>query len=330
MYMKLKMKSVGILAVLIMAIAVAVPATADTGQPTLAVSGVTFSPATFMPGDTGTLTVTITNPTTSLSGTTTTNTNSVVYGPGTSEGSGTQVTNSVQTTSSSAPDGSLSLQSVQLVANSPVNVLSTSQFQNIGRLGMGQSATFTFTVNVNNGTADGIYPLTLQVQTDNSNVYLNYPITLTVDSAPVQMTLDTAPSSYSQTGNSVSLDLINLRSDQVNGVSVVPSGDGYSFQPQQYIVGSIGAGQMYTVQFTVSTVNATAPGSPQFTVVYQNGNNWHQGQSVTALNNPGAGTQTTTSGGHGGSGLLVLGLIVLALIVIGGIFVYMRSRRPKA
>ena len=328
--MKLQMKLVCILAVLIMAVAVAVPATADTSQPTLAVSSVTFSPATFMPGDTGTLTVTITNPTATLSGTTTTNTNSVAYGPGTSEGQGTQTTNTVQTTSSSAPDGSVNIQNVQLIADSPVNVLPTSQFQNVGRLGMGQSDTFTFTVNVDNGTADGNYPLTLQVQTDNGNVYLNYPITLTVDSSPVQMTLDTAPTSYSQTGSSVSLDLINLRSDQVNGVSVLPSGDGYSFQPQQYIVGSIGAGQMYTVQFTVSTINATAPGSPQFTVVYQNGNNWHQGQPVTAPNNPGTAAQSSTSsGGHGGA-LIVLGLIVLALIVIGGIFVYMRSKRPKA
>jgi hypothetical protein len=329
--MKLQMKLVGILVVLILAVVVAMPASADTGQPTVAVSGVTFSPSSFMPGDTGTITVTITNPSASLSGTSTTQTNTYNYGPGESNGMTTpSQTQTTSTTSSSTPDGAVNLQNVQLLADSPIYILSTSQFLDIGRLGMGQSASFTFTIKVDNGTADGIYPMTLQVRTDNSNIYLNYPISLTVDSSPVQMVVDTAPTSFSTSQNSVSLDLINLRSNQVNGVSVVPSGNGFSFQPQQYIIGSIGSGQMYTVQFSVNTLNASYTGNPQFMVVYQNGNNWHQGQPVTVYTTQNTAVQSSTSGGgHGGSGLLVLGLIVLALIIIGGIFVYMRSKRPK-
>jgi hypothetical protein len=331
MYMKLQMKLAGILVVLIMAVMAAAPACADTGQPSLAVSSVTFSPTTFMPGDTGTVTVVITNPSASLTGSSTTQSSTYNYGAGVSNGLTTpSYSTTTSTTSSNTPDGAVNLQNVQLLADSPINVISQSQFLDIGRLGLGQSASFTFTVSVDNGTADGIYPLTLQVRTDNSAIYLNYPITLTVDSSPVNMVVDTAPTSFSTSGSSVSLDLINLRSDQVNGVTVVPIGNGFSFQPQQYIIGSIGSGQMYTVQFTVSALNASNTGSPQFMVVYQNGNNWHQGQPVTVPTTPGTLTQSsTTKGGRGGSVLLVLGLIVLALVIIGAIFVYMRSKRPN-
>src|SRR5208337_5302487 len=242
MCMKLQTKLLCILVVLFMAVMAAVPAGADTGKPSIAVSDVTISPTAFMPGDTGTITVTLTNPLRSLAGSSTTSSDSYSYGPGlTDTGASGSHSTSTSTTSTDTPDGAIMLNDVMLIADSPVQVTSTNEFRNVGRLGMGDTATFTFDVKVDDNAADTTYYLTLQVRTDDDSIYLNYPISLTVDSTPLKVSLNDAPSTFSTTTGSVILDIFNVRPNGVQGVSVVPSGDDFIFKPlQEYVVGNIG------------------------------------------------------------------------------------------
>ena len=328
--MKLSMKLVGVLAMLIMVLMAATPAFADTGKPSLTVGTTTVTPSAFMPGDTGTITITIQNPAASLAGASTTQSDTYNYAAGVSNGMTTPTHSSTtSTTSSSAPDGSVMLKEVTLLADAPVHVTSQQQFLDTGRLGMGESATFTFTVTVDSNAANGRYPLTLKLRTDDSGIYLNYPLTIQVDDSQPKVILNDAPASFSTSTQSVVIDILNVRPDQVDSVSVVPSGTDFTFKPiQEYAVGSIGAGQLYTVQFSVIAKNASYDGNPSFKLVYQNGNNWHQTDPLTVYTTHNAATAASTD--KGDNSLLYLVLIILVVaIVLGGIYMYMRGKRAK-
>jgi hypothetical protein len=114
----------------------------------------------------------------------------------------------------------------------------------------------------------------------------------------------------------------------VNSVSIVPSGDGYSFKPmQEYIIGNIGASEMYTAQITVTSNNASNTADPQFKVVYKNGNNWHESTLATVYTDDNAVPQSTNTGNS--TLMIVLGVIVLAIVAVGGVFVYTNGKRAK-
>ncbi len=321
------LKALGILAVLI--ILAAVPACADTGKPSIAVSDVKVSPAALMPGDTGTITITLSNPVRSLTGESKTQTDTYNYGAGTSMGMTTpshQSTTSI--TSTSTPDGSLMLKEVMLVADAPIHVTSRQQYLDLGRLGMGDSfQPLKFTIKVDDNAADGIYQLTLKIRTDDDGVYQNCPIYVTVDGIPLKVVLNDAPQSFSTSKKTVVLDIVNMRPNAVDGVSVVPEGDDFMFKPiQEYSVGSIGAGELYTVQFDVTAKNSSYSGNPSFKVVYKNGDNWHETAPLVVLTDH--STAVAAPAGAGNDMLpYVLGIIVVVAVILCGIYVYIKGRR---
>jgi LPXTG-motif cell wall-anchored protein len=84
---------------------------------------------------------------------------------------------------------------------------------------------------------------------------------------------------------------------------------------------------MYTAQITVTSNSVLNSANPQFKVLYKNGNNWHESAPATVyVDNS---EMTATSGGSNNSLLYVIGIIVVALVVIGGIFWFLRSKRAK-
>ncbi len=142
---------------------------------------------------------------------------------------------------------------------------------------MGDSARFEFTISVDQDAAVGKYYLPITVKTDDDGVYLNQYVPVVVDDSGVRMVINDAPKSIGTGKSSVVIDVINYLPGGVSAVSVIPAGDSFSFKPvQEYTVGSIGAGEMYTVTFDVSSRNASYSGSPSFIVKYKNGDNWHQ------------------------------------------------------
>jgi hypothetical protein len=322
-------KLMGILAVLLMIVMAAAPAGAAAGKPTVAVGDVKVSPAALMPGDTGTVTITLSNPLKSLSGESTSTTDTYSYGAGSSNGLTTPSHQSSTTTSSSsAPDGAVVLKEVALLADAPLHVTS-KQFNDIGRMGMGDTAQFVFTLTVDASVPDGMYPMTLKVRTDDSDIYLNYPISVRVDSAPLKVVINDAPKAFSTTKKSVILDIVNLRPNGVEGVSVVPTGDEFTFKPmQEYVVGNIGSGEMYTVQFDVTSKNSSYDGNPSFKVIYMNGKNWHEATPVTIYSDHSAAV-AAPSDATDNTLLYLLGFVILAALALGGIFLYMRGKRAK-
>jgi hypothetical protein len=331
--MKFNMKWLSILVVL--AVLLMTPALAATVKPVLVMaeykvapgaSLLTASPGPLMPGDKGTVVVTIANTLKSPgTGTTTQQTDTQNYYSSTGTGPGRVL--STTTSSSDTPSGCTTLKLVSLQESGPVKVVS-QPYVNPGCLGMGDSARFEFTISVDQGAAVGKYYLPITVKTDDDAVYLNQYVPVVVDDSGVRMVISDAPKSVGTGRSSVVIDVINYLPGGVSAVSVLPSGDSFSFKPlQEYTVGSIGANEMYTVTFDVSSRNASYSGSPSFIVKYKNGDNWHQWGPVSLKLDATSSAVAATSDN---SGLLILiGGIVLIAVIVGGLFLYMQGKRAK-
>jgi hypothetical protein len=279
------LRMLGILAMLPLLVLAALPAGADS-NPSVAVTGVQVSPAAFMPGDTGIVTVTIANTPTTLAGSTTTSSDTYNYAPGTSGGMTTPSHVAVtSTTSSNAPDSSYLLQEVTLLADPPIFVTSNG-YNDSGRLGVGDSATYTFTIKANDNAADGMYRLTLKVRTSDGDVYLNYPIRLQVESDEPQITVSKYAKEYNGTDNGMSIDVFNPRDTSIQAVSVRASGDEFMFEPQNCFVGTLASGATYTADFNVQSKDNKYNALPQFVLFYKNGDNWHQTAAISAVTDP--------------------------------------------
>ncbi len=322
-------KVLGILVMLV--IIMAMPAQAESGKPSVAVADVKVTPAALMPGDTGTITITISNPPRSLAGDSTTTTNTYNYGAGESGGYATpahSLTTSVS--SSGAPDGAINLKEVTLLADAPMHVTS-KQFIDVGRLGMGDTAKFTFTIKADSSAVNGIYPMTLKVRTDDGEIYLNYPLNVEINNMPLKVVLNDAPSTFSSTKKTVILDIVNLRPNAVSGVSVIPSGDDFTFKPmQEYVVGNIGSGEMYTVQFDVTSKSASYSTNPSFKVIFMNGDNWHETAPLTIYSDNGKAAVAAAQATASNNTLIYVAALILVLsVALGGIYLYMKGKRIR-
>ena len=325
--MRLSLKLMGILVVLL--IALVAPAYGATAQPSLVVVGgsVVISPGTVMAGDSGTVTITVQNSLkTPGAGDSHSTQDTINYGTGTS-GDQAVSHSTIQTTSST--DASYSnayLKTVSLGNSGPIHV--DPQQPQGTMLGMGDTVTYTFPFTVDSNAADGLYQLLFRVTTTDDGVYLNYMVPVRVDNTPLKIYVNDAPTSFGSSLQSVTLDVVNNRANDVNSVSIIPSGDGYTFKPmQEYVIGNIGAGELYTAQINVASKNATNDANPQFKVVYKNGNNVHETTPATVyIDNS---NRAATSSGSGSGILYVIGLIVVALIVIGGLFWFLSRKRAK-
>ena len=330
--MKFNMKWLSVLVML--AVLLMTPALAATAKPVLVMADYKVAPSAtvsansagpLMPGDTGTVIVTIGN-TLKSPGTGTTTQQIDTQNYYTSSNTPGRVL-STTTSSSDAASGSTVLKFVGLQESGPVKVVS-QPYINPGCLGMGDSARFEFTISVDQGAAVGKYYLPITVKTDDDGVYLNQYVPVVVDDSGVRMVINDAPKSIGTGKSSVVIDVINYLPGGVSAVSVIPAGDSFSFKPvQEYTVGSIGAGEMYTVTFDVSSRNASYSGSPSFIVKYKNGDNWHQwGPASFKLDASNSAVAATADN----SGLIyLLGGIVLLAVLVGGLFLYMQGKRAK-
>ena len=324
------MKYFSVLGIFVMLLLVLVaPAYAASTQPSLAVvsGSVIISPGTVMAGDSGTITITVANTLKSAGTGDTHSTQDVInYGTGTSNDQAITHSTTQTTTSPDAAYANAYLKTISLGNSGPIHV--DPQQPQGTMLGMGDTVTYTFPFTVDSNAQDGLYQLLFRVTTTDDNVFLNYMVPVRVDNTPVQIYVNDAPGSFGTSQKSVTLDVVNNRANDVNSVSIIPSGDGYTFKPmQEYVIGNIGAGELYTAQIDVISKNASNGANPQFKVVYKNGNNVHESTPATVYVD---NSNLSTASGSGDSGMIyVIGIIVVALVLIGGLFLFMSRKRAK-
>ncbi len=247
-----------ILCILLVA-ALLIPAIAIADTPTVVVTGYQINPEVLMPGDIGTIKITITN-----TAATATQVDTSTYTLG---GSGTTTT----TTTTINAD----IQSIYLFGHG-LTVLS-GNYRNVGELGPGQSITITFTIEAP-AKEDTYFPeVWIDVLGGRS---AKYPIPVKVDSSSVSLTASDVPSVIlKDDASKVKLTIANKRPNSINSTVIAPTADGIEFTPAEIFLGAMKPDEQSTATFTL---HPTSLGKKDVTFVltYKNGDNPHS-ESLT-------------------------------------------------
>jgi len=240
-----------ILCILLVA-ALLMPAIAIADTPTVVVTGYQINPEVLMPGDIGTIKITITN-----TAATATQVDTSTYTLG---GSGTTTT----TTTTINAD----IQSIYLYGNG-LTVLS-GNYRNVGELGPSQSTTITFSIKA--PAKDGMYFPEVWIDVLGGRS-AKYPIPVKVDSASASLVASDVPLVILKDDASpVKLTIANKRLNSINSTVVTPMADGIAFAPTEIFLGAMKPDEQSTATFTL---HPTSLGKKDVTFVltYKNGDN---------------------------------------------------------
>ncbi len=211
-----------------------------------------IEPEVFMPGDMGTITVTLENMATGE-----------IY-----------VEEDDETLDMNAYIASASLD-----GNSNLEIIDRS-YTDVGLLGPGDTLKLTFNVKVKESADTGVHFVDLII-VGGSNMYdLNYRIPVKVDDRNVKVIMSNVPGTLMNEVSSVSVDVVNRRPNDVTSVIVTPYAEDMTFSPSDYFVGSIPQGNKSTATFTLNSMFCEEGYSNvSFSVSYFNGDNLHSSET---------------------------------------------------
>jgi len=204
---------------------------------TVTLEKVGVEPAVLMPGDRGTVTVTVKNTASQYSITL-----DKVYS-----------LNAI-------------IQSATLSGGERIRVLSPP-YSSVGVLGPGNSMDLVFSIEVDASAPEGTYLLDLETQGSARLFGVSWKIPVEVDNSSAEILLAEPP------GNKdIVFNVVNPRHNSLSAVEVIPRSAGIRFSPETYFIGTMGADEMYTATFDIEG----NPGDMAFSVRFKNGNNWHE------------------------------------------------------
>ena len=252
-------------------------------------------PAYLMPGDVGTVTITLNNAAKDYSYSVPVNNKTEIF------------------------DLSAQVIDASLSGNSHIQVTSNSYYD-VGLLGPGDTIDFTYSIKVSEDASDNIYFLDFVFIGGGDMYDVKWKIPLTVDTSGIKL----INSEVGRNSDYIVLDIANVRPNTVKAVTIVPATDNVEFQPAQYFIGTMDSDEMFTIQFDIEPED----GVEQMGVkaIFKNGNNWHESdiQTINVNNSKPLVVIETES-----NPLLVIGIVggLLAVIII--FFVVMRKRRSS-
>ena len=285
---------IGYLLILIM-VQVSAADTDITVRPSVMVD-YSVDPAYLMPGDEGTVTVTLNNAAKDYS-------YSVFVDNRTKE---------VFDLSAQVLDASLS-------GDSHIQVTSNSYYD-VGLLGPGDTIDFTYSIKVSEDAPDSIRFLDFVFIGGGDMYDVKWKIPVTVDSSGIKL----INSEVGRNSDFIVLDIANVRPNTVKAVTIVPVTDNVEFQPAQYFIGTMDSDEMFTIQFDIEPED----GIEQMGVkaIFKNGNNWHESDiQIINVNN----SKPLIVVDRDSNPWVVFGIVggLFAVIII--VFVVMRKRRSS-
>jgi hypothetical protein len=236
-------------------------------NPSLLIEEYDLSPDVFLPGDTGLLTLTITN----AESTSTSQESS-------SSGGVTTVTTETV--------GSV-IENIWVTANGDgtKNVKATVNYEEVGELAPGASMTIAFKVIAEAGISEGTYFPVIHLDLEHESYQdVAYPLPVQVSIPSVNVTCKEVPSMMSMSGSTdITLCVANTGSFSVDAVRVMPEDSSdFSFMPESSFLGSLAAHSSQDVTFSLSPLS-TGEKNLTFTVWYKNGENEHSARITVPL-----------------------------------------------
>jgi uncharacterized repeat protein (TIGR01451 family) len=221
---------------------------------TVELAEIVSSPEVFMPGDKGTVTVTLkntaTNPTVSIDG--------------------------------KDYDTNARIQAAVLKPLSDGITVLNAPYYEMGLLGPGDSIKLTFNVEVEEDAREGIHNFELAIEGNSFDYNSRKSIPLEVDSSNIKV-IPSKPLRLVDGKATVEFDVANTHPNELNSVSIRPEAEGVKFYPAEYFIGPMDSDELFTIEFDAMTDNSSdtgkeASGSVNMTVTanYNNGINRHE------------------------------------------------------
>ena len=277
---------------------------------TVELEQIVSDPEVFMPGDRGTVTLTLRNtaesPTINIGG--------------------------------KDYDTNARIQSAVLGSSEKGVTVTGNTFKEMGILRAGDKIDLTFNVEVAEDVEDGTYHLELAVEGNSFEYNSRKNIPLDVDSSNVKV-IPSKPLKLVNGEATIEFDVANTHPNEFNSVIIRPVAEGIEFYPSEYFIGPMDPGELFTIEFDTFAVSGTSaeagdgervgetsvfpftgPVNLTLTASYSNGINRHE-NIVSNLQ-----LSLISEGQEGGSSKLFAGLGLLALIVVG-VFMYRRKKR---
>jgi LPXTG-motif cell wall-anchored protein len=247
---------------LLVSLSVLMPSLAKV-EHTVMVTDYKVDPEVLMPGDIGTITVTIANQ--EREATQRETTESI---------SGDETKSEVI-----ARDLCAEIESVSIYGRG-VDILGKSEYTKIGALGPGQSTTITFRIEAR---GEGKHSADICIDISRGG-YVRYPIPINVDGSRVELIADDVPSVIPQVGlTEIKLNVANTRPNTINAVMIEPEADGIDFTPDKKFIGTMSQDETAIVNFTLNPTS-TGEKNLNFNLSYKNGDNLHVEELIIPIN----------------------------------------------
>ncbi len=256
-----------------------------------------IDPAYLMPGDEGTVTITLKNAAKDYS-----------------------YTVPVDADNNEIFDLTAQVIDASLLSNSNVQVTS-DRYYDVGLLGPGDSIDFTYSIKVDEDAKDGVEFLDFVFIGGGDMYDIKWKVPVTIVSSGIKI----INSETSQDADFIVLDIANTRPNTIKSVNIFSVTEGVLFEPAQYFIGTMDSDEMFTVQFDITLDEGIE--QIDFKAQFKNGNNWHESDIQTInVNN----SKSLTIVKKDSNPLLVFGIVggMFAVIII--FFVVMRKRRSSS
>lgn len=249
-----------------------------------------MDPAVFMPGDTGTITITLKN----LATTSSMSANTQNYD-----------TNAV-------------LQAALLKGENGITVTTQNYTGNLV-IGPGESAPLAYNLKIPNNLSDGTYFLDFSIRGNSQAYNNNWRIPVVVDTSGVRI-IASKPLKLENGKGKLQFDVANIRQNSISAVSVKFIADGIEFSPSEYFIGSIGSDELYTIEINAEDAVKNDNDTRPLTLVaeFKNGMNIHE-TKVTSQ------PIKLTKLDDGDNSKFIL-LLLLIFAIIGGV-IYRKRRK---
>jgi hypothetical protein len=267
---------------------------------TVELRDVVSDPAAFMPGDRGTVTVTLSN----------------------------TATTPTVTVGGSTFDTNARIQAAVLRSLSDGVIVLDAPYEEMGLLGPGDSIKLTFNVKVAENAPEGTHNLELGIDGNSFDYNSRKNIPIKVDSSNIRV----IPSRELQLVNgraNFGFDVANTHPNTLNAISIKPQAEGVKFYPAEYFIGPMTQDELFSIEFNAVEDNSSnvsrnplKPRNLTLSASYNNGANKHE-NTVSNL------VITSIEANQGVSSSTLLGVLLLIAVIAAGAFIYRRKKQNE-
>ena len=219
---------------------------------TVELAEIVSSPEVFMPGDKGTVTVTLSN----------------------------TATTPTVTIDEKDYDNNARIQAAVLRPLSDGITVREAPYYEMGLVGPGDSIKLTFNVEVEDDASEGIHNFELAIEGNSFDYNSKKNIPLKVDSSNIKV-IPSKPLQMVDGQATIEFDVANTHPNKLNSVSIRPEAEGLKFYPAEYFIGPMDPDELFTIEFDAmidesSDVDTSGPINMNVTATYNNGINRHE------------------------------------------------------